>query len=79
METINKRFDGYVLLATVLPAIALLLVIVGCAARKYTYKVVFENGDYEYYELNYKPHPDCRAIEYDGETIIGVQKIERVE
>ena len=79
METINKRFDGYVLLATALLAIALLLVIVGCTARKYTYKVIFENGDYEYYELNYKPLPDCKAIEYDGETIMGVERVERVE
>ena len=79
METINKRFDGYVLLATALLLVALLIAIAGCAPRKYTYKVYFKNGDYEYYELNYKPLRDCSAIEYDGETILGVERVERVK
>ena len=73
MKTTNKRFAACLLL------VALMLPLAGCAPRKYTYKVFFENGDYEYYELNYKPLKDCRAIEYDGETIIGVERVERVE
>lgn len=79
MKTKDKQIDWSGLLAVALLALALLLVIIGCTARKYTYKVVFENGDYEYYELNYKPRPDCKAIEYDGETIMGVERVERVE
>ena len=79
MKTKDKQIDWSGLSAVALLAFALLLIITGCAPRKHVYKVVFENGDYEYYELNYKPRPDSRAIEYDGETIIGVQKIERVE
>lgn len=79
MKTKYKQIEWSGLLSVALLAFALLLIITGCAPQKHVYKVVFENGDYEYYELNYKPRPDSRAIEYDGETIIGVKNIERVE
>lgn len=59
--------------------VVLCVVLTGCAPRKYIYRVTFTDGNYDYYELNYKPKADSKAIEYDGETILGVQKIERVE
>lgn len=51
----------------------------GCAPRKYFYKVTFNDGSVEYYELNYKVKPDAKAIEYDDETILGIDKIEKVD
>lgn len=51
----------------------------GCTPAKHVYKVTFDNGDVEYYELDYKPKKDAKAIEYDGETFLGVEKIERID
>ena len=79
MEVINSKREWIVLVAIVVLTVALALSIAGCAPHRYTYKVTFANGDYEYYELNYKPKADSKAIEYDGETLLGVERIERVK
>lgn len=79
MEGLDSKHDWIVLVVIAVLAIALALSIESCAPRRYTYKVVFENGDAEYYELTYKPKANARAIEYDGETLMGVNKIERVK
>ena len=79
MEVINPKREWIVLVAIALLAFALALSIESCAPRRYTYKVVFTNGDYEYYELHYKPKADSKAIEVDGETLLGVESIERVK
>lgn len=50
-----------------------------CAPQKRIYKVTFGDGTYDYFELHYKPAPDAKAIEYDGETILGVEKIEKID
>lgn len=50
-----------------------------CAPQKRVYRVTFGDGTYDYFELNYKPAPDSKAIEYDGQTILGVEKIEKVD
>ena len=51
----------------------------GCIPSKHVYKVTFGNGDVEYYELDYKPKKDAASVEYEGETILGVDKIERID
>lgn len=43
------------------------------------YKVTFADGTTDYYELTYKPKQGATAIEYDGETILGVKQIERAD
>lgn len=75
----KKRLDGFVILAATLLIIALFIAAQGCAPKRYAYKVTFANGEYEYYELNYKPKADSKAIEVDGETILGVKQIERAD
>ena len=79
MEFLDSKHDWIVLVVIAVLAIALALSIESCAPRRYVYKVTFQNGDAEYYELTYKPKADARAIEYDGETLMGVDKIERVK
>ena len=51
--------------------------IFGCRATR-AYKVTFENGDTDYYELNYKPKPGAKTINVEGEEIFGVKSIERL-
>lgn len=55
------------------------LMLAGCTPVKHVYKVSFSNGEIEYYELDYKPKKDAKAIEYDGETIFGIEIIERID
>ena len=55
------------------------VILMGCAPHRYMYKVTFGDDTYEYFELNYKPQTDAKAIEYDGEVIMGVEKIERIK
>ena len=49
----------------------------GCAPRKQVYKVTFRNGDVDYYELDYRPKRGDSSIRYNGDTIIGVENIEK--
>lgn len=51
----------------------------GCTPSKHVYKVTFGNGDVEYYELDYKPKKDAKSIKCEGETILGIDKIERFD
>ena len=73
------RPDPLLIVAVLCALFLLCSVLAGCAPRKYIYRVTFSDGNYDYYDLNYKPKADSKAIEYDGETILGVQKLERVE
>jgi hypothetical protein len=41
--------------------------------------VTFTNGDVEFYELNYKPKKGAKTIEFEGQTIMGVESIEIVK
>lgn len=50
-----------------------------CVSQKRVYKVTFGDGTYNYFELRYKPAPDSKSIEYDGQTILGIEKIEKVD
>lgn len=81
MDVIENRHNNYVLavIGLLFLSLALCIMLNGCAPHRYTYKVVFSNGDYEYYELDYKPKADAKAIEVDGETLLGVELIERVK
>ena len=54
-------------------------ILCGCAPRKYAYKVTFTDGTVEYYELNYKVKAGAKAIEYDDETILGIETIEKLK
>lgn len=51
----------------------------GCAHKRYVYKVTFKNGTYDYFDLNYKPKKGATSIEYNGETIIGVDSLEMIK
>lgn len=51
--------------------------LVGCVPSKRVYRVEFKDGSYEYYELDYRPKDGAKSIEYDGQTILGVEKIEQ--
>lgn len=51
----------------------------GCAQKRYVYKVTFKNGTYDYFDLNYKPKKGATSIEYNGETIIGVDSLEMIK
>lgn len=81
MNVIENRNNNYVLAVIGLLFLSLVLFIVlsGCAPHHYIYKVTFTNGEYEYYDLTYKPKADAKAIEYDGETLLGVERIERLK
>ena len=55
------------------------LLILGCAPTKRVYRVEFADGTFDYYELKYKPKDGATSIKYNGETIIGVTKIEQID
>lgn len=55
------------------------LALSSCAPKFHSYKVTFQNGNVEYFELDRKPDADAKSIEYNGETYIGVKSIERID
>jgi hypothetical protein len=57
---------------------ALICIACGCASTR-AYKVTFGDGSVEYYELNYRPKPTDKSIHYDGQDILGVKKIEKLQ
>jgi len=79
MEVIKDKYNWVIL--TLIAALIVLMCFfnVGCTPKKYIYRVEFTNGDVEYYELDHKLKVDSKAIEYDGEVIIGINKIEKYE
>ena len=56
-----------------------LLCLQGCTSTLCVYKVVFQGGEHDYYELDYKPKKGTESIVYDGEVITGVKTIEKVK
>lgn len=59
-------------------AIALISLFAGCGASR-AYKVTFADGTTDYYELDYRPKKGAKYIVAGGETIIGVESIEKVK
>lgn len=55
------------------------LALSSCAPKLHSYKVTFQNGNVEYFELDYKPGSDTKSIEYNGDTYIGVKSVERID
>lgn len=53
--------------------------LVGCAPTHHAYKVTFENGEVEYFNLTYKPKKGATSIIYEGDTILGVKTIESID
>lgn len=77
---VSSKNDWFLILILVGAIIFLMIGIDGCTInRRYIYKVTFENGKYDYYELTYKVKKGSKAIEYDGETIMGVKEFELVK
>lgn len=70
--TIRQFLQRWGAIATICTAVLLS----ACSPR--IYRVTFTDGSYDYYELRYKPQPGATSIEVDGETILGVQKIEKL-
>lgn len=62
----------------IMVAVAVILV-AGCKPIERTYKVTYKDGNYEYYNLNYRPKSNAKSIEYEGQTILGVESIEYVK
>lgn len=70
--------NDWILIALLVAAIVFIcLGFEGCTTTKYyPYKVTFNDGSVEYYELPYKVKKDSKTIEYEGETILGVKETE---
>lgn len=79
MEIIKDKYNWIVLLIIALMILLICFIDISCTPKKYIYKIEFSNGDIEYYELNYKPKNNSKSIEYNGEIILGVSKIEKYE
>ena len=79
MEVIKDKYNWIVFVLIILAILLACSINVGCTPHKYIYKIEFSNGDVEYFELNYKPKDDSKSIEYNGETILGVNKIEKID
>lgn len=73
---INDKNDWILIVLLIAAAVWLAFGIYGCAPRLYQYKVTFDDGSVDYYELKYKVKNDSRVIEYNGETIFGVKEVE---
>lgn len=56
---------------------AIALMLQGCATTRY-YKVTYKNGETEYYSLPYKVKKGAKVIEYEGQTILGIDTIEEM-
>lgn len=59
--------------------VVLLAVLTACAPTKRVYRVEFADGTYDYYELDYRPKDSVKYILYEGETILGVKKVEQIK
>ena len=76
---VSEKNDWVLILILVASIILLVFGIEGCTPKLYQYKVTFENGNYDYYELTYKLKNGSKVIEYDGETIMGVKDFELIK
>lgn len=56
---------------------AIVMLLHSCTATRY-YKVTFKNGETEYYSLPYKVKKGAKVIEYEGQTILGIDTIEEM-
>lgn len=56
-----------------------LLFLFSCTPTSRVYKVKFTDGSVEYYHLDYKVKKDAKSIEYEGETILGIEAIEEIK
>ena len=79
MEVIKDKYNWVILTLIALAIVLICFLDISCTPHKYVYRVEFNNGEVEYFELNYKPKPDSKTIEYEGDVIIGVKKIEKFE
>ena len=57
--------------------LALALVLQGCKTTRY-YRVTFQNGETEYFTLPYKVKKGAKSIEFEGQTILGIDSIEEM-
>jgi len=77
---VSKKNDWILIAMLVAAMIFVWASLEGCTATKhYSYKVTFNDGSVEYYELTYKVKKDSKVIEYDGETILGVDSVELIK
>lgn len=56
-----------------------LIFLFSCTPINRVYKVKFTDGSVEYYHLDYKVKKDAKSIEYEGETILGIESIEEIK
>jgi hypothetical protein len=76
---INEKNDWFLIALLAAAAIWIVISLSGCAPKLYQYKILFDDGNYDYYDLTYKLKKGSRAIEYDGETIMGVKDFELIK
>lgn len=79
MEVIKDKYNWVAFVLIILAILLACSINISCTSHKYIYKIEFSNGDIEYFELNYKPKKDSKSIEYNGEIILGIDKIEKYE
>lgn len=74
---VSEKNDWILIAMLVVAMVFIWVSLEGCTATKhYSYKVTFNDGSVEYYELPYKVRKDSKTIEYEGETILGVKETE---
>lgn len=77
---VSEKNDWILIVLLVASIIFCFIGLEGCATtRIYPYKVTFADGTVEYFELPYKVKKDSKTIEYNGETILGVDSCEMIK
>ena len=76
---VSKKND-WILIAILVAAMVFIAVSLDCCTttKYYPYKVTFADGTVEYFELPYKVKKESKSIEYNGETILGVDTVELI-
>lgn len=77
-ELKNVQTDTLVCITILIIAFVVGL-ICSCTVQQRAYKITFQDGSVEYYNLEYKPKKDAKTIEFEGKTIFGVQDIELIK
>lgn len=78
-DFLNPIKGALIALGIWLLLIAIAAIIATACRPMRVYRVTFSDGTYDYYELNYRPANGATSIEYQGETILGVEKIEKLD
>lgn len=77
---VSEKNDWILIVLLIAAMVFIFIGLDGCTTAKvYPYKVTFADGTVEYFELPYKVKKDSKSIEYNGETILGVDTCEMIK